>query len=229
MTTPRFTAVADHALLIEFGSQVSEDANQLVLALDRAISAQPIAGLREVVPGMVNLLVEFDPLLADHDQVQTAVRELLTGEPQQTADPREHTVHVCYESGFSPDLPAVAQATALSEDAVIAAHLAGEYRVFMYGFAPGYAYLAGVPESIQVPRKPVPVRGVPAGSVIIAGSQSLVTTLAMPTGWSIIGRSPTKILRDDPDRPFLFDVGDRVRFERVDATTFERLDARDAR
>jgi inhibitor of KinA len=65
------------------------------------------------------------------------------------------------------------------------------------------------------------VRDVPAGSVIIAGPQCLVTTLTMPTGWSIIGRSPTRILTGDPERPFLFDVGDRVTFERIDLATFE--------
>ena len=36
---------------------------------------------------------------------------------------------------------------------MIAAHLAGDYRVFMYGFVPGFAYLAGVPEAIRFPRK----------------------------------------------------------------------------
>ena len=87
----------------------------------------------------------------------------------------------------------------------------------MYGFAPGYAYLGGVPDPIQVPRKPVPLRDVPAGSVIIAGPQCLITTLTMPTGWSIIGRSPTRVLTDDPDHPFLFDIGDRVMFERISA------------
>ncbi|MGB5870551.1 MAG: carboxyltransferase domain-containing protein, partial [Albidovulum sp.] len=61
------------------------------------------------------------------------------------------------------------------------------------------------------------------GSVIIAGPQCLITTLTMPTGWSIIGRSPTRILTGDPTHPFLFDVGDRVSFERIDLATFKRL------
>ena len=45
----------------------------------------------------------------------------------------------------------------------------------------------------------------------------------MPTGWSIIGRSPTPIFTGNPDHPFLFDVGDRVVFERVDLRTYEAL------
>ena len=67
------------------------------------------------------------------------------------------------------------------------------------------------------------MRGIAAGSVIIAGAQCLVTTLTMPTGWWIIGRSPTQILRPDPVQPFLFDVGDRVKFRRISRSEFEAL------
>jgi inhibitor of KinA len=42
-----------------------------------------------------------------------------------------------------------------------------------------------------------------------------VTTLTMPTGWWIIGHSPTVILDPKGARPFLFDVGDPVAFRRV--------------
>jgi len=62
---------------------------------------------------------------------------------------------------------------------------------------------------------------VPGGSVLIAGPQCLVSTLTMPTGWWVIGRSPTRILTGDEDRPFLFDVGDRVSFRRIDRATYE--------
>ena len=37
----------------------------------------------------------------------------------------------------------------------------------------------------------------------------------MPTGWWIIGHSPTLILDPTGPQPFLFDVGDRVKFRRV--------------
>ena len=85
----------------------------------------------------------------------------------------------------------------------------------MYGFAPGYAYLSGVPEAIRVPRKTAALRDIPAGSVLIAGAQCLVTTLTMPTGWSIIGHSADRILMDDAENPFRFAVGDIVSFRRA--------------
>ncbi|MFW2335601.1 5-oxoprolinase subunit B family protein [Ilumatobacter sp.] len=219
---PTYTPIADHALLVEFATEIGDDANAAVVSLDRAIARQTPTGVVEVVPAFVNLLVDFDPTVTDHPTVESAVRELLAHPPDTDVVPRDHVVQVCYEGAFAPDLAAVAERSQLSVEAVIDAHLAGEYRVVMYGFAPGYAYMAGVADAIQVPRKPAPIRGVAAGSVIIAGPQCLVTTIEMPTGWSIIGRSPTRVLRPEADRPFLFDPGDRVTFERVDPDTFER-------
>lgn len=220
---PQFKAIADHALLVTFADDISVQAHANVIALDKAIAADSPAGVIETVPALVNLLVSFDPMQTDHLAVEGQVRARLDGMQSQAIAGVQRTVHVCYETPFAPDLSAVASATGLSTEAVVNAHLAGAYQVLMYGFAPGYAYLSGVPEQIQVPRKPAPVRDVPAGSVIIAGPQCLVTTLTMPTGWSILGRSPTPILTGDPAHPFLFDVGDHVTFKRIDVATFERL------
>lgn len=221
--SPRFVPIADHALLVEFASEIGDAATASVVALDRAIARHPVPGALEVVPAYVNLLIDFDPVVTDHDLVESAVRELLSHADDVDVSSRRHVVHVCYDDPFGPDLAAVAETAGLGVEAVIAAHLAGEYRVVMYGFAPGYAYMAGVDPRIRVARKPAPVRGVAAGSVIIAGPQCLITTIEMPTGWSIIGRSATRVLRPDAAEPFLFDVGDRVVFERVDRATFDRL------
>jgi len=169
MLTPRFIAVADHALLVEFASEISDPANASVRALDRALAADPPRGLREVVPAYVNLLIDFDPLESDHKTLEMAVQSLLKAPATVPPTGTQRTVEVCYDADFAPDLAAVATATGLDEAAVVNAHLAGDYRVFMFGFAPGYAYLAGVPPQIQVPRKAAPLRGIAAGSVLIAG------------------------------------------------------------
>lgn len=218
---PTFKPIADHALLVSFAQDISEEAHAIVVSLDQAIAASPPFGCIETVPALVNLMVEFDVAVTDHATVETAIRALLQDLAIRKVTGIERRVQVCYDAAFAPDLDAVAAATGLSAEAVINAHLAGRYDVLMYGFAPGYAYLSGVPDPIQVPRKATPVRDVPGGSVIIAGPQCLVTTLTMPTGWSIIGRSPTRVLTGNPDHPFLFDVGDRVTFERISQATFQ--------
>ena len=220
---PHFKAVADQALLVTFADQISDEAHASVIALDKAITSNPPDGITETVPALVNLLIAFDPIVTDHSMIERKVRTLLENLATQRIEGIQRRVQICYETSLAPDLEAVASTTGLSIDAVINAHLTGDFQVLMYGFAPGYAYLSGVSENIHVPRKTAAVRDVPAGSVIIAGPQCLITTLTMPTGWSIIGRSPSPILTGDPAHPFLFDVGDRVAFERIDLKTFENL------
>ena len=217
---PQFRPVADHALLVDFANTQSDSAHAAVVQLDTALSAHPCPGFVEAIPAFVSLLVDFNPLLTDHKQVETHLRNLLIHPPTVIATPTLREVLVCYDGDLAPDLPEVARQTGLTPEAVISAHLAAGYTVFGYGFAPGYAYLGGVSQPIQLPRKPAPLRDVAAGSVIIAGGQCLVTTLTMPTGWWIIGRSVTRILTSDPRRPFLFDVGDKVRFRRISRAAY---------
>ncbi len=225
----RFKPIADHALLVSFAEDISDDAHALVLALDKALTDRPPVGMIETVPALVNILIDFDPLATDHKALEATVRGLLGDLRPEVITGTVRHVQVCYEGDdLAPDLDAVASATGLTEEAVINAHLAGDYKVLMYGFAPGYAYLAGVAEAIQVPRKQSAVRDVPAGSVIIAGPQALVTTIIMPTGWSIIGRSPTQILTGLDEKPFLFDVGDKVSFQRISRDEFDRLERRES-
>ncbi|MEK1929266.1 MAG: allophanate hydrolase subunit 1 [Pararhizobium sp.] len=220
--TPQYRPVAGHALLVEFGEVIDQRIHNQVVRLDIALKATPFNGFTEAVPAYASVLVCFDPLVTDHRRVEAAVSGLIAHNVAHVGSVSLREVEVCYDSDFASDLASVAETSGLTPEAVVNAHLSGDYSVFMYGFAPGYAYLAGVPEPIQLPRKQAAVRGVAAGSVLIAGPQCLVTTLTMPTGWWIIGRSPTKIL--DPsseDHPFLFDVGDRVRFRRISRAEFE--------
>lgn len=218
---PIFSAVAEHSLLVEFGDQIDRAINAQVLQLDQALAETPFHGFVEAVPAYASLLVRFDPMISDHAVAEAQLRHLLHHTTSLGHSQGQRDVAVCYDFDLAPDLQAVAAAIGLSPEAVIAAHLAGQYSVFMYGFAPGYAYLAGVPEAIRLPRKPAALRGVAAGSVLIAGPQCLVSTITMPTGWWVIGRSPTKILTGNPDRPFLFDVGDRVRFRRINRAEYD--------
>ncbi|WP_298191769.1 5-oxoprolinase subunit PxpB [Novosphingobium sp.] len=208
--------MGESAVLIDFGDEISTKINERVVALDQALASQPPLGMVETVPAYVSLMILFDPLVTAGDRVAAHALALLEGATIETRRPREHIVPVRYNAACGPDLEAVAKATGLTEDEVVTQHLAGEYRVFMYGFAPGYAYLGGVPPALHLPRKPRAERGHPAGSVIIAGAQCLITTLPMPTGWWVIGHTDAVILDPARPQPFLFDPGDVIRFQRIE-------------
>lgn len=220
---PVFQPVAEHALLVAFGDKVDRGIHAQVVQLDKALLAGPFPGFIEAVPAYAAILVCFDPVVCDHVTAEQKVRSLLDRNNPETVQTRKQEIAICYDADLAPDLAEMAHRLKCTPEQVITAHLAGDYEVFMYGFAPGYAYLGGVPDAIHLPRKTVAVRGVAAGSVIIAGPQCLVTTLTMPTGWWVIGRSPTRILPEKSGESFLFDVGDGVRFRRIVRDEFDRM------
>lgn len=219
---PSLVPVADHAVLVEFGDEIDDITLGRIQSLDAALAAAPPDGLVEVVPALTHLLVVFDPVVTDHATIAAVVADRVDHRVHATPG-THHVIDICFEAPHAPDLAAAAAQAGLSPEAVAEAHLSAVYRVGMYGFAPGYAYLYGTPPSLQLPRNPVPGPPVPAGSVIITGQQCLVIPVAMSTGWFAIGRSPVQVLRDNPERPFLFDVGDTVGFRRI---TADELDAR---
>ena len=74
LDAPRYTAVGDCGVLVEFATEVSDAANDAVIALDRAVTAALPNGVTELVPAFVNLLVVFDPLVTDHQLVEAELR-----------------------------------------------------------------------------------------------------------------------------------------------------------
>ena len=101
-------------------------------------------------------------------------------------------------------------------------HAGREYRVYMVGFVPGFAYMAEVEPRIAAPRRSTPRTAVPAGSVAIAGGQTGIYPAVTPGGWNIIGRTPIRPYDPDRPEPFLFRSGDRVRFRPVSEQEFRQ-------
>ena len=80
------------------------------------------------------------------------------------------------------------------------------------GFAPGFAYLGGLPDRLVAPRRATPRERVPAGSVAIAGEHSGVYPRSMPGGWNLIGRTDAVLFDPDREPPSLLEPGAAVRF-----------------
>lgn len=116
-----------------------------------------------------------------------------------------------------PDLAEVAGFWGTTADAVVTRLRDLEFRVGFSGFAPGFAYLTGLPEGLSVPRRENPRTRVPAGSVGLAGRYCGVYPRESPGGWQLVGRvvdteSPANALWDvDRNPPALLTPGTRVR------------------
>ncbi|MET0756929.1 MAG: carboxyltransferase domain-containing protein, partial [Mycobacterium sp.] len=98
---------------------------------------------------------------------------------------------------------------------VVAAHTETPWRVGFGGFAPGFAYLVGGDERLNVPRQSEPRTKVPTGSVALAGEFSGVYPRESPGGWQLIGRTDAVLWDVDRDKPALLTPGMWVQFRAV--------------
>jgi KipI family sensor histidine kinase inhibitor len=208
---PRFLPVGDTALTVEFGEAIDPAINAAVMALDRALAAAEIGGITETVPTYRSLLICYEPAELSYQALLHHIRELMAEGLEGTRRTgRCWTVPVAYGAPFGDDLDDVAEALNLRPDEVIAAHAGTEYLVYLVGFNP---------------RRKVPHPSVAAGSVAIGGMQTGITSIAIPTGWHILGRTPVRPFAVDRAEPFLFKPGDRIRFRPIDAAEFHALAA----
>ena len=222
----RFLHAGETALVVEFGAAIDPKIHERVLGLDRALVDAPIEGILEVVPTYRSVMIHYDPTLIEPEALTAKVRALPALGPGTGPPARRWLIPVCYGPSFALDLGSVAGSLGLAPERVVALHSKAIYRIYMYGFAPGFAYLGGLPEELTISRRASPRPRAEANSLLIAGGQALITTVPMPTGWHVLGRTPERFFSLGRDPVFLAAVGDEVQFDPVDEGTFAELEGR---
>ncbi len=225
MNTPRaIEELGDRALLLQYGDSIDADVNARVHAASRAIAGLRLPGIVELVPGYASLAVVFDPAYWQGEEATPAQRCALALQPAfatsaaATGDADAGVeIPVCYGGEFGPDLDEAAARSGLSPRAFADLHAAGDYRVAMLGFAPGFPYLLGLDARLQQPRRTSPRTRVPAGSVAIGGAQTGIYPRELPGGWMLIGRTPLSLFDLRAAPPNRLAAGMRVRFVAIDA------------
>ena len=206
----RFLPAGDSALVAEFGSEVDEAVNQRVHDMAAWLSANPVAGVTEVLPTFRSLMVFYDPLRISYGAL---VRKLRKYRPAGQGDGAGEKVVLripcCYDG---PDLESMSVLTGLSREEIIAIHSGVDYKIYMMGFLPGFVYLGGLDKRICVPRLETPRTRIEPGSVGIGGSQTGVYPVASPGGWRILGRTYLKFYDPGRAEPILCKAGQYIRF-----------------
>ena len=83
--------------------------------------------------------------------------------------------------------------------------------------------VGGLDPELALARREVPRTLTPAGSISIGGIQTAISSIAAPSGWHLLGRTPVRAFDKRRDPPFLFNTGDLIRFERIDGATWREL------
>jgi KipI family sensor histidine kinase inhibitor len=214
----------DSMLVAELGEGIDVETNRRAIGMASRVRAAGLGGVRDVVPTFRSVAVTFDPLRTDLEQLRALLQP-------QAGDARgrdaEATVVIPVEYGgeAGPDLDGIAAASGLTTADVVARHSACDYRVFMLGFLPGFAYLGAVDPAVVAPRHASPRLRVPAGSVGIAGLQTAVYPQGSPGGWQIVGRTTFRPFDAARTPASLLAPGDRVRFVPVSPGSLGPIDA----
>ncbi|WP_299429343.1 5-oxoprolinase subunit PxpB [uncultured Meiothermus sp.] len=193
---------------LRFADVLDWSANTRLLALARALLSDLLAGVTDIVPGYVNLYLEFDSERVSRAKVERWLRRHMQELPERR-EGKQVEIPVRYDG---PDLPWVAAQTGLTVEDVIRLHSLQQYRVFATGFTPGFPFLGPLDVRLGLPRRTSPRSSVPAHSVAIAGGQSGIYPLPSPGGWHLIGTALTPVYNPHRDPPILLEAGDGVRF-----------------
>jgi inhibitor of KinA len=230
--------LGDSALMVRVRKQFADEPEETldeVLRVFQLLQRAAIPGVIELAPAYTSVAVFFDPIAVlksngaangVFDELATRIRSTIVAAARRhrrgtaAAAPRSIEIPVCYDAEFGFDLSHVAEHTKLSEREIIDLHSTGEYRVACIGFVPGFTFLAGLPKNLATPRRKVPRKEIPPGSVGIGGAQTGIYPLRSPGGWNLIGRTPLKLFDPSKNPPTLLHPGDRVRFRAITRNEF---------
>src|ERR1700730_3262467 len=141
---PRFLPAGESALVVEFGATIDPKIHDCVLALDAAIQQGNVEGITETVPTYRSLMIHFDPhRLTAEGLIDAVAKVLYEAVPCRMRRQRWH-IPACYDPPHGEDIAEAAALLDLPQERVISLHLGALYRVYMYGFAPGYTFLGGL-------------------------------------------------------------------------------------
>jgi len=192
----------DSAVVVDVDSV--DDAHHLAATIET--SGEP--GIEDVIVGFRSVTVVADPTVTEAAALGDSLASVtLTDGFRSIPDIVE--IPVSFDGA---DLDDVAHLARMSASRVVELLMAADLCVAFVGFAPGFAYLVGLPSELaSVPRRPTPRPSVPGGSVALAGGFAGIYPQTSPGGWHLVGRTDKRLF--DPERPpySALKAGDLVR------------------
>jgi KipI family sensor histidine kinase inhibitor len=223
---PRLLALGDSAWTIEFGSSIDPVIHSRVLGFCKALqkSADITGKIQEYLPSFRSVSVYFDPAKVDGNMLGSELLNLAQNSGNQISEGRKLYIPVCFEDEFGPDLTEVAQLKNLEVGEVIDLMTSSVFSVYMIGFLPGFPYLGGLPDSLNIPRLANPRLKVPAGSIAIAAGMCAAYPWESPGGWRLLGQTPVPLFDSNHgDQPALVAAGDQIHWCPINKARYDEL------
>lgn len=228
-TVITLTALNETNILLTWPEIILPVQHQQIIRLQQSINANLNLPIIDSVVSYNSLLIHFNFLKMNAQTfihlLKKEVKALLDStDTQTTSTPKEIVIPVYYGEDAGWDLAHIAKTKELTINEAINKHTAKAYCAYALGFTPGFCYLAEVDEALTMPRRKTPRTIIPKGAVAIAEQQTAVYPNQSPGGWHILGQTPLAMyeLTENDFKPRI-NVGDNVKFEAIDKTTFDAL------
>jgi urea carboxylase len=247
---PRFLVAGERYYLIELGNEANLLLNIEAIAICKAIRESEIAGVIETIPGLVSVLVHYEPALVQRERLRRQLEELIAGMAdieEIEADSRLVEIPVMYDDPWTnacvedyakrikpaPNNPSfVAEYNKLSSvRELIRYHSTPQYWVASLGTWPGLPFCFPMDPSYRITApKYNPARTwTPEGAIGFGGACTSIYSVRSPGGYQLMGRTPVPIwdpqarLPEFEGSPALLQTGDRVKFLPIDLEEYEAI------
>lgn len=212
-----------HAILIEWPNAVNETILNSILKFEAFLKSDCLDGEDwETVPAYNSLLLLNRTMVLDYTVFSTKIENWYN--KVKESKPEQHylwRLPVSYDLEFGIDLEEVSKKLGKSIEEIIELHTSRIYTVYGIGFLPGFMYLGGLSDALEIPRKSSPRLKVAQGAVGIAGKQTGIYPQESPGGWNIIGNCSVPMFDAKREEPCLVSVGDQIQFYQISHAEYD--------
>lgn len=212
------TPYGDSAVLLTPTSGDTAERRRAARRIRSTLARRRPRGVVDLVAGLESLLVEYNPLQVSQEALAETL--LLIAESSdhvsEDASGRRFVIPAVFGGEHAPDLDSVALELGVSVEEAVRAFTSSVLTINLLAAA-----MAPMMDGVRFPRGVArlaePRTDVPAGSVMVAGTNAIIQPFPGPTGWRVIGRTPLTICDITRDPAVSFRPGDTVTFTPLDA------------
>ncbi|SHF87730.1 inhibitor of KinA [Salegentibacter echinorum] len=221
---PKISPMGERGVLIEFAPIIDEILLQEILFFKNKLENLYIKANVEVINTYNSLLINYLFSIEDvYGEISKLKKLFENAKIEKISDQKIVYLPVCYDEDFGWDLEFISKEKDLTKEEVISLHTAPLYTVYFIGFLPGFLYLGGLDEKLQISRKKQPRLKIEKGAVGIGENQTGIYPKSSPGGWQILGNCPVNLFDKNANPPFEISSGDKVKFERVSKAEFQEI------
>lgn len=201
------------ALLIQWDGPIQRNTISEVNRFNQLLLTREVDSITETIPAFNSITVCFDD--TEFSELKWNIEYLYSSMHSVALDEPRRIWHL-------PMLPSqnyphdISDITKVNSQHFYDSFFKVKFMIGMKGFLPGFMYLAGLPESMHIPRKSTPDLNIAKGSIAIGGAQCGIYPKASPGGWHIIGNCPIPLINFNDPNLSCFKIGDEVQFIAID-------------